>query len=137
MRHGEQDSSRNGPNQACKNHISTSLGIEARWRATHSSQTITRREAIKTSDASCLEDRPDKRACLYESGACRWVAQRQVSQKPASETCAAARTSDSSDVPEGDFWPASIGRRERAALRPDPKQATDQGSPTIWGFHAR
>ena len=35
-----------------------------------------------------------------------------------------------------DFWPASIGRREHAALRPDPKQATHQGLPTIWRFVA-
>ena len=33
------------------------------------------------------------------------------------------------------FWPASIGRREHAALRPDPKQTTHQGLPTIWRFH--
>jgi len=34
MRHGEQDSSRKRPNLACKNRISISLGIEARfWRS--------------------------------------------------------------------------------------------------------
>lgn len=27
--------------------------------------------------------------------------------------------------PQADFWPASIGRREHAALRPDPKQRTN------------
>jgi len=53
MRHGAQDSSQNGPNLARK--ITTSLGIEALlWRATHSSQTITRQETNKTSTCVML-----------------------------------------------------------------------------------
>jgi hypothetical protein len=40
---------------------------------------------------------------------------------------AANQFSVTSHFLEADFWPASIGRREHAALRPDPKQATHQG----------
>jgi hypothetical protein len=71
---------------------------------------------------------------------CPWDVARKdlyVGQKPALRNLGLARHLTAANLLQENFWPSSIGRREHAALRPDPQQATHQGLPTIWGFHTR
>ena len=86
----------------------------------------------------------DKTPLSIRIGACRWVRRPQVSQKPASGTCATERFRQQRNGPERDFWPASPGSpswpmtSESLVIRPQSVSSADnlQTSP-VGGNHPR